>query len=148
MVEIERKYEALRNALAAADTDQIIAKLTELKEFVVKNIDRLDLYTDKERRVEASRADVRLAFESMLELVQMTIRELQIGSSNVKSIPRSPQKIDKQGRIDGGRTLQLTLLVDPITPGGLDIFMTSDELAISELPPGYQFAKLWSLRFH
>lgn len=141
VVELERRYEAIRNALLAADTPRVVAALEALRNWVgdEQRFPNFSLKRDKDRRVNATRLEVIAKIDQAINEAQNAIRAINIGSNNVMPPPRQPIPMQRQGAIDTGRTLRLALSADPITPGGLDVFMPTYDLALAQPPAGYQF---------
>jgi hypothetical protein len=144
-----QRYEAARNALTTADTATALARLQDLRNYVLDpaNFDRLYLHSDADLKNKVTREQVAAAFDQAINTTQQAIRNINTGSNNVMPPPRQPAPVQQQGAIDLGRTLQLALSNAPVTPGGLDVLLTMPSLALSAPPRGYGFAsEIFDLR--
>jgi hypothetical protein len=149
VVGYEQRYEAARNALTTADTATALARLQDLRNYVLDpaNFDRFYLHSDADLKNKVTREQVAAAFDKAINDTQQAIRNINQGSNNVMPPPRQPVPVQQQGAIDVGRTLQLALSNAPVTPGGLDILLTSPGLALSAPPHHFAFAsEIFDLR--
>jgi hypothetical protein len=141
VTELYKRYEAVRNAVLAADTGRLMHTLTELKNWVddPNRFDKFYLHHDKDLQRRATRKEVTDKIQQAIDQVQKFVQDIGAGSNDAMPPPRQKIPVQGQGAVNAGRTLRLALDSNPVMPGELDVFMPDYDFALSQPPLGYQF---------
>jgi PEP-CTERM motif len=142
-------YEAASNALLSADTATAVAKVTELRNYILdpKNFPSFNLASNADLSQRITRQQAAAVFDMAIDSTMKAVQQIRIGSNNVKPPPQGAAPVNHGGLVNIGLTPSLFLSGPPVTPGALAIFQPTADLALSQPPAGYKFVgEIFELR--
>jgi hypothetical protein len=139
-IELSKKSESVRNAMANGDPGATKQALTDLKKFVDDNFNNLDLYTDPAHTKMATRQQLADKLQAAINAADAAAAQIGQGAGNAPPPPRPNAPMNGPGVVnDTGKTIGLTLLTAPAIGGSVEIFLPPDGFALSLPPTGLEF---------